>query len=464
QLNFSNRWLYYDPSGLQIRFGFKVVGDNRLGGQMTYNRTDNKGWGSLIDNRLYNGYLKAGLPLRDDQSQSIAFVATFNHYGSDASFGYDTYSGRQDNVFANLLYHNDINDSHSFEVGLTALTDFSTEDYRVRPAPEVSATVALPYMGRREVEVGPMAEYTWHGGEAMTLVAGVRADYNTCYRKLLFAPRATFRYNVTDDLILRLSAGRAFHSPHLLADNYGLFTSSRANRHIKIDVPELLPEDAVTFGGNLTWYLPFGYENNTYVSAEYFGSRFLNQLYVDKEMADGGCYIYNTQGSKVFTNTFQLDFSSDLTEHFNLLATLRYTNPKVSRRVTCEPDASTQLVTVPMSSLFKAVVNAQYKTNLSKWTFDATAQLNGPMRLPDYAAREWGMEQSPVYPMFYAQVTRKFRGLDVYAGVENISGYRQKDAIIAAENPFSNDFDATVIWGPLMGRKAYIGLRYTLWK
>ena len=102
------------------------------------------------------------------------------------------------------------------------------------------------------------------------------------------------------------------------------------------------------------------------------------------------------------------------------------------------------------------------------------------MRLPKYAAQVWKMETSPVFPMLYAQITRKFKGIDVYAGVENILGYRQHDAIICADNynvwldgastdiyrmPTASEvFDASNVWGPLMGTKFYLGLRYTLWK
>ena len=66
--------------------------------------------------------------------------------------------------------------------------------------------------------------------------------------------------------------------------------------------------------------------------------------------------------------------------------------------------------------------------------------------------------------MLYAQVTRKFKGLDIYAGAENITGFRQHDAILGAGDPVGADVDASVVWGPLMGRKFYLGLRYTLWK
>ena len=34
--------------------------------------------------------------------------------------------------------------------------------------------------------------------------------------------------------------------------------------------------------------------------------------------------------------------------------------------------------------------------------------------------------------------------------------------IINPENPFSNSFDSSIIWGPIMGRKIYAGIRINL--
>ena len=118
------------------------------------------------------------------------------------------------------------------------------------------------------------------------------------------------------------------------------------------------------------------------------------------------------------------------------------------------------LVNRPLMSKYKGVLNLQYATNLNKWTFDVTAQLNGPAPLPLFM----GGGESEVYPMFFAQVTKKFRGVDVYVGVENIGNYMQENPIISANDPYSDDFNASMVWGPLMGRKFYAGMRLTLWK
>ena len=39
-----------------------------------------------------------------------------------------------------------------------------------------------------------------------------------------------------------------------------------------------------------------------------------------------------------------------------------------------------------------------------------------------------------------------------------------RDRIIAPENPFGPDFDASIIWGPTNGRMFYGGFRYALSK
>ena len=72
--------------------------------------------------------------------------------------------------------------------------------------------------------------------------------------------------------------------------------------------------------------------------------------------------------------------------------------------------------------------------------------------------------RSPKYPLLYAQVTRRFRGFDIYVGGENLTGSMQMHPIVDAGNPFAETFDAASVWGPLMGAKFYVGFRLTIWK
>ena len=141
-----------------------------------------------------------------------------------------------------------------------------------------------------------------------------------------------------------------------------------------------------------------------------------------------------------------------------------------------------------MTSRFKGVLNMQYATNLNKWIFDFTASLNGSCRVYNFmeslnedgtmsgspiegVARLYKNGRTPVYPLLYAQITRRFKGWDVYLGAENLTNFRQKEVIIGSfkyndghVNPWQPSFDASCVWGPLMGIKAHIGFRFTLWK
>ena len=57
---------------------------------------------------------------------------------------------------------------------------------------------------------------------------------------------------------------------------------------------------------------------------------------------------------------------------------------------------------------------------------------------------------------------KRFRvnDFEVYVGGENILNFVQENPIIDYENPFGNNFDASLIYAPVMGRLFYIGLRY----
>ena len=491
-LNFTSRWLYYAPSGMQIRFGGRFLYDDRLGGQMDATKDNafnlqNQIWGSRIQNRGADGYFKIGVPLNEENTANIALVADFNHHEFDAFFGQRNYNATQNSAFANLIYQNEINEVHKVEFGATWQFDDLKQGYGTLPiaSPMIYALENPWYdFSRRENAISGFGEYTLTLEDKFTFVGGVNLQYNSLHG-WLFAPRANVRWSPADWVTLRALGGRGYRTANIFTDNLGIFSTGKFfsggpafdyHSH-SLDLSSGLSglnllEDAWTWGGNVTFYLPFGAEDtDTYLSFDYFRNEFNKQVIVDAELAPNTIYFYNLDG-KSYTNTWQVDFSVDPVERFNITATFRYTDAKVTLM-------NQGLVERPMTSRFKGVLNMQYATAMNKWTFDFTAQLNGPMRLPKYAAEAWGMETSPVYPMFYAQITRKFRGIDVYAGVENIGGYRQHEAIINADSPFefytrwakgrwagieSTMFDASSVWGPLMGRKFYIGLRYTLWK
>lgn len=459
QLNIDNRWLYQaGPGGVQVRFGLKALTDQRIGGQMDYKKgmndentyeAYNKGiWGSEIHNSGINGYLKVGIPLSEDGGTNIAFVADYSYYDMKSSFGLKYYNGYQNMGFFNAIFQDELNENNRFTVGLSGQYDGIHEHYEDlgNLTDGVPVVKGEPITGRNDKMAGAYGEYTYTN-DKITIVAGARVDYHSAYGWLV-APRANIKYSFTPNLIVRATGGRGFRAPNVIADNLGVLSSGR-EIFLEED-PDI--EDAWTFGGNLTQYFKLGAGEDAYVSFDYFRSSFNNQLIVDWDKDLNDVSIYNCHG-RSFTDTYQIDFSMEPIKRFTVLATFRYTNAKVNMD-------KQGLVDRPLMSKYKGVLNLQYATNLSKWVFDFTAQVNGPSPLPVFM----GGGESPIYPMLYAQVTRKFKGVDVYVGAENLTNYKQSNPIINADTPFSKTFNASMVWGPLMGTMVYAGMRLTLWK
>ena len=61
--------------------------------------------------------------------------------------------------------------------------------------------------------------------------------------------------------------------------------------------------------------------------------------------------------------------------------------------------------------------------------------------------------------MLNLQVTRWFRHFSIYAGGENLTNKRQKNAVIDSMNPWGQQFDTNMVWGPVNGAMGYIGIR-----
>jgi len=452
QFNVSNRWLYLADNGMQIRFGFKALSDDRVAGMNEFEKgmdiTPNL-WGSEIKNTGLNSFLKVGIPLNASNSKNIATVIDYSWHRLNSFFGLNKFDAIQNSAFVNVIFQNEINENHKLILGLSGQMDNLDETLTIREFTSADnlSDVSVLYPGREERSVGAYGEYTYTKGEKVSVVTGIRLDRNNIYG-WLFAPRVNVKYAFFDELIFRGSAGRGFRSPNQISDNLGILSTGR--RIVLENNPDI--EDAWTYGVNLTGYMPFGFDKKASLSFDYFRTDFNSQLIVDQERNTSEVWFYNLDG-RSYTNTYQADFSVAPVERFTILATFRYNDAKA----TLEGQG---LVERPLVSRYKGVLNFQYATRMNKWTFDFTAQLNGPSKLPSFI----GGGNSPVYPMFYAQVTKKFRDLDVYIGGENLSNYRQKHPIMNASDPYSQGFNSTLIWGPLMGVKVYAGLRFTIWK
>lgn len=440
QFNLANRWLYYTPEW-QIRWGVRAIRDTRGGGQMA------GPWKSDVANSLLNGYIKVGRSLREDGSASIALVGDYAFQKMDSSFGKNLYNADQHSAFANLIYRNQFNESHDFTAGVNVTADWWDED--------ISAT-GLKQSGARTacLQWSPYVEYTFKQGDTFSAIAGIAGVFMDDFRP---APRLTLKYQPFEALVLRVNGGRGLRRANPIADNIGVLSTGKA---LDGDWLTRLVEDSWTYGGNATFY----FSERTSLSLDFFRTQFIQQLLLDRESASA-IRLYYLNGKQSWSNSFQADFSTEPVDRLTFTLTARFTDAKAWY-------PSGELLETPMSSRFKGVFNAQYKTRLSKWIFDFTASLNGSARVYGFMTSLTDSNgkllypdgRTPVYPLLYAQITRRFKGFDVYLGGENLTGYTQDTPVIGADDPFGPGFDAASVWGPLMGAKIYAGFRITIWR
>ena len=482
QFNIANRWLYQGENGIQVRWGAKYVNDQRVGGQMDFNKSmiedkDGKAWynwwreeglyGSVVANQEANAYFKMGKPVgaavfdKEESSEmrsNVAMIVDYDFFTEDAIFGADKgYLGGQHMTNLNLMYTHYFTYNSSLATGLTASSRWVKETLTDRLW---SDSDALRNFDRNESEVGAYAEYTYNIKEKFSVVAGMRYDYNAYFRKHLFTPRGHIKWNITPTTVLRGSAGLGYRPTDIITDNIGIMATGR---RIVFDTPFGRDfdrmESALTAGGSLSQTIStINYRDMT-ISFDYFRTELFHSVIVDQERDAENIYIYTTDG-KSYTNTYQADLSWTPAERLDIFATFRYTDSKYT---ITRADGTQQLVERPLVSRFKTLLNIQYATRMRKWTFDVTAQLNGKSRIPTQTGNIEDSELSPIYPMFFAQVTRKIKMWDIYLGCENIAGFRQDNPILGADNPYSPAFNSACVWGPLMGRKIYIGIRFNLY-
>ncbi len=494
QINVANKWLWQNAGGVQLRWGWKVVNENRVGGQMGYKKDMydemlanplGTPYGSKIHNRNINAYAKLGIPVgyertftgdpADAVQNNFAMILDYDNYLTDSYFGINNIDVVENAIRFNATYAHYFTQRSSLNVGASAYVRLMNNDYLQQRLDGGSLAESWMFAGKSMLaEPGVFAEYTYNIEEKFSLVVGVRGDYSMLdgdyyydgkeRNKLLFTPRSHIRWSITPRTTLRASAGMGYRRQNLVTDNIWMMTTSRNIEFAGLNDDM---EAAATFGGSISQTFRLAQDDMATISFDYFRTQFFNTMVFDQETSDNSILIYNSRG-RSFTDNYQVDFNWTPFRGFDLFATFRYTNAKM----TVERDGEQILVERPLTSRYKGLINIQYAVR--RWTFDATAQLNGPMRLPqldgDMTKAVENPDLSPIYPMFFAQVSYKISNLTLYVGCENIANYMQgrkghgnKPIIMEGASAYDPGFNSSMVWGPLMGRKFYIGLRLNLY-
>ena len=443
QINLMNRWNHEEEHKRHIQFGLHILNDNRYGGQTFFRRPDDRGtsnaYGIEIQTTRLQGFMKSGFYLPNTLESSIGLMAVGTLYDQDSYFGLNSYQGKQQSLYANIVYQSILgNTNHRINTGFSYQLDEYDEKFNET------------LFDRTESVPGIFGEYTYSYPDLFTLILGLRADHHNIHDWFI-TPRVHFRYQVNEHGTIRGSAGKGFRTVNVFSEHSSIMASSRQ----LIFAEEFRAEEAWNYGLNYTHVYHLEDDRNITFSADFYRTDFINQVVADLDQNVNTVVFYNLDG-KSYSNSFQTDLTVQPFDGFEIFTAFRMDDVKTT--------IDGQLIESPLTSRYKGLLTLSYATRYEKWKFDMTNQLNGPVRIPDTSQSPQQYQRpgySPVYYILHAQITRKFRNMDIYFGSENLTNFKQHNPIIAADDPFGNYFDSSLIWGPFMGRMFYAGIRYT---
>jgi len=438
-----NRWDFNNRKNLEAQLGIKGLYETRQGGQTNFRYNKDYGTTSLygigINTKMIDGFAKTGFIL--SPYKNIGLQTSAKWQDQDMYFGLRKYKGEQTNVYSNIIFANIINNTnHKYKLGASYLYDNYNETYNDSA---FTRTESVP---------GVFAEYTYTHPDNFSLMAGIRADNHNLFGPF-YTPRLHLRYNATKSTTLRLSGGRGYRTSNIFIENQSVFASSR-----QVIIKETFkPEIAWNYGFSANQKFKL-FANEAFINLDFFRTDFENQIVVDLDQHVNKVFFYNLNG-KSYSHSLQIDAGMEPMKDFAVKVAYKWYDVKTTHNY--------ELMDKPYVPKHRVMVNLAYSTYKEIWKFDFTTNWLGQSRLPStvLSPEEYRLpKKARDYFLLQAQITKKFRKFEAYVGCENILNYTQKNPVIASENPFGANFDASMVYAPVEGRVVYFGVRMNLFK
>ena len=437
--------LDYEGEKMEAKLGMNIHLDTKLGGQIgSVDKPNAFGWnndwdtdpskfGLQINSNHINVFSKTGF-FGKHPSQSIGIITKWKYEMIDGNFGNRFFAGEEKRAYVNIIYDDIIKTSdHKIKTGLS----YNYIDIRQSTSDSLTSD-------RIENVPGSFFEYTYTGPR-LTSVIGARYDYHLIFGEQ-FVPRAHLKYKLTERTDLRFTSGKGWRIPNYIIDNVSLL----ANSFAWISPDEIRPEVSWNVGGSVFQEFKMKHSPAT-LTVDFYRTWFENQLVVDRE--NNQVRFFNLENQSV-SNSFQAELSIEPLRRFVIRAAYKYLDVR-----SLFGDSLQAKVMIPKHRGF---LNLAYSTRNKRWDYDLTLSVFGRSRLAASPQSNDGF--SAIFPRLNAQVTYKMKRLDLYVGGENLTNYTQQNPIIEPENPFGPNFDATRVWGPIIGYNVYFGTRFAITK
>ena len=433
QFNIMNRLKYTGNDKIRGSLLIKKLWEERVGGQK-------EDLGDYVLNTIndFSEFITKTGYIFNDIDKSIGIQTNWKLHDQIIQFGRNKYEGLQEKAYINLMLKTYVtNLNHKVVLGSSYEANRFTESF--------SGNIANPFFDEKRIDLlsGIFAEYNYNYKETLNIITGFRADYYNQQEKIYYSPRLHLKYNPNEKSAFRFSIGKGFRISNIIIENMNFLAN---NREININTKSNI-ESAINIGLNYSYCL-YLFEREATFNFDIYNTQFEKQVIVDVEN-EGELNFYNLDG-KSYSTSAQIDFSYELFDNLDVKTAF-----KINRSLTKYSDGMKQTALTPIS---RGLINLAYKNKKENWKFDFTCNYIGESRIPQHS--KLATNKSEWFTLFNTQITNSQNNFDIYIGVENLSNYIQENPIIDSENPNSDNFDASLIYAPVMGRLFYAGLRY----
>ena len=446
QLNLLSKWQFTDASkGLVSFLNIRYLDDNKKIGSIDFNEKSDLSsfWGGEIFTNRFDSSFKLGYVNPNIPYQSLGFQLAYNFHDQESYYGLNDYNISQKSLFLNLIYNSIIsNTKNKIKAGL----NFSSDNY--------SEYVFKSNINRIDRSFGGFFEYSFDNMNDFNLIFGLRYDIHNNIGSF-FTPRLHFRYMLNDNFSIKGSVGTGRKIANVFAENQTIFLSNRKNINKNFDAKlyGVSPEKATNLGFSLDHKVfLFGGQGN--LIFDFYKTIFDNRVIIDFETF-GEFNFYNSSLGKSKSDNYQIEFLFSK-NNWNITAAYKKYDVK-SYYLSGLKEKPIQ----PRNIIFFNYGIESNKVNESNWKFDITYNRLGKQRLMLNPRDNY--EFTDPHFSINSQITRVFSSkLEVYVGGENLNNYKQENPIIMANDPFNQNFDASIIHGPIFGSTYYMGLRYKI--
>ena len=407
--------------------------EDRFGGQLDFKEVDrgtDKAYGERID--LARAEVTWGSAPKEGNGWTLQGGGAFHQQSS--TYGLTDFDAQE--VVANFdAFHSgwSWSEGQTLRGGLSLLWDLYTDE---TPA-STDMNVWVP---------AAFAEVSGSRG-AMSWIHGMRVELPSNH-KVVVAPRVNVKWSPTSLWDARFNAGRGYRRVHLFTEEHAALDGSR---QVRISEGGLNPESS--WNANVSLVRTLGASSWTgSASIQAFSTLFTDRIYADYDSVPNAILYRNVDGIG-WNRGVSADFWLNGTRGWQCAGGATWLRselyefgvaPSLGNPVEFAPNWTT---------------NVKVGQTGRHWGWNVVAQTVGQMAVPFYD--DLRADISDPYALIHASVNRSFVSEKggrhtLTAGVQNVTDATQRNALIGIEDPFGEAFDASRVYAPLEGRRAFL--------